>query len=209
MDARHTTTRPSKERTTSPRWLAAGVAVGIILAPAAAVATGVGVTELAGSNGTRATVSRAGQLTTAPADPIMWRSFASFNEQGGSGCVRAYTAPPGYSFVLTDLELDTYADPTPGNGQLVSVDVDRGHGPCSGTLMDINPGSVGVTDVPITPGFVIPAGRSISTSSLGTIGAELFGQGYLVPSAAAPHQTLLALRAPGSSASAQRRPHSR
>ena len=48
-------------------WLAAGIVLAFALAPSAAIATAAGVTEITSPGGQRATVTKAGQLTTAPA----------------------------------------------------------------------------------------------------------------------------------------------
>jgi hypothetical protein len=164
----------------SPRgtvWLAVGVAVGLILAPAAAVAASVGVTSLIGADGTKAVVTGAGQLTTAPADLSRFRSFTNANLAAG-GCRTLYTAPHGWTFVLTQITIDAWADPTPGafNGTAIYM----GSG-CNRLIADWNPPSIGSFVFPFSPGLVIPAGHSIAAYVNGGVKAEAFGYGYLVP----------------------------
>src|ERR1700691_1385036 len=50
-------------------WVLAGVLVALVVVPASATAATIGVTELAGSDGQRADVTRAGQLNTTEASP--------------------------------------------------------------------------------------------------------------------------------------------
>jgi hypothetical protein len=50
-------------------WFLAGVLVALVVVPASAAAATIGVTELAGSDGQGAAVTRAGQLDTAEAPP--------------------------------------------------------------------------------------------------------------------------------------------
>ena len=95
-------------------WLAAGVAAGLILAPTAAVAAGIGMTSLVGPNGTKADVARTGQVITSTADPNEIRGFAASIAAGGgeTSCTKLYSPPHGFSFVVTQVVTDTYLDPT-------------------------------------------------------------------------------------------------
>lgn len=158
-------------------WLAVGVAVGLILAPAAALAATVGVTSLIGANGTKAVVTGAGQLTTSPADVSMFRSFTDANLASG-GCRSLYTAPRGWSFVLTQITIDAWADPKPGafNGAAIYM----GSG-CNRLIADWNPPTIGSFVLPFSPGVVIPPGHSVAAYVTGGVRAEAFGYGYLVP----------------------------
>jgi hypothetical protein len=161
-------------------WLAVGVAVGLILAPAAAVAASVGVTSLIGAGGNRAVVTGAGQLTTAPAAASLYRSFtdANLNSGGAGGCQTLYTAPRGWTFVLTQITVDAWADPSPGafNGTAIYM----GSG-CSRLIADWNPPTIGSFVFPFSPGIVVPQGHSIAAYVTGGVKAEAFGEGYLIP----------------------------
>ncbi len=175
-----------KDRLTSARgargtaWLAVGVAVGLILAPAAAVAAGVGVTSLIGSNGTKVAVTGAGQLATAPADASRYRSFtdANLNSGGATGCQTLYTAPRGWSFVLTQITVDAWADPTPGAFNGAAIYLGTG---CTRLIADWNPPTVGAFVFPFSPGIVVPHGHSVAAYVNGGVKAEAFGSGYLIP----------------------------
>ncbi|HUD69303.1 MAG TPA: hypothetical protein VMQ40_03590 [Acidimicrobiales bacterium] len=161
-------------------WLAVGIAVGLILAPAAAVAAGVGVTSLIGSNGTKAVVTGAGQLTTTPADVSRFRSFtdANLNSGGASGCQTLYTAPRGWTFVLTQITIDAWADPTPGAFNSTAIYMGTG---CDRLIADWNPPTIGSFVFPFSPGIVVPRGHSIAAYVDGGVKAEAFGSGYLIP----------------------------
>ena len=176
-----------------PGWLAIGVAVGVILAPAAAVAAGIGVTSLVGPNGTKATVARSGQLLTAQADPNMIRDFVADTDGDGSssGCDKAYGPPKGYSFVLTQISVDTWTNTTPGadNDTLILLGTAKSN--CLDPIGDVNSPGIGELTIPFSPGIVVPAGDDVGIVTNGNVNAEAYGEGYLVPSAAAPHPTQL------------------
>jgi hypothetical protein len=172
-----------------PVWVAVAVAVGLVLAPTAAVATSIGLNQLVGPNGTHAVVSRAGQLSVSPADPNLFRTFVEFDLSESESCVTAYKVPKGYSFVLTNVTVDTYVESSAGLGQNTAVFVSKGSTACHTQIGDVNAPGVGDITIPFTPGFVIPAGSSVDVAAGGTIESEVYGQGYLVPVTAAPGET--------------------
>jgi hypothetical protein len=159
-------------------WLAVGVAVGLILAPAAAVAASVGVTSLIGASGTKAEVTGAGQLTSALADASRYRSFTDANLNGGGACQTIFTAPRGWSFVLTQITVDAWADPTPGAFNGAAIYTGTG---CNRLIADWNPPTIGSFVFPFSPGIVVPAGHSLAAYVNGGVRAEVFGDGYLIP----------------------------
>ncbi len=180
--------------TTSKRrqlWLAAGVAAGLILAPTAAVAAGIGVTSLVGPNGTKADVARTGQVITSTADPNEIRGFVTSLSGGGSesSCTKLYSPPHGFSFVVTQVVTDTYLDPTPGSDNDVEIYTGTASTACKTAIADVNPPSVGDQVLPFAPGVVIPSGDDLSVIAFGGVSVEVYGLGYLVPSADAPHLT--------------------
>lgn len=182
-----------RKRGMSPGWLAVGVAVGVILAPVAAVAAGAGVTSLVGPNGTKAAVARTGQLLTDPADVNTVRVFVNLDnlQAGGTstGCVSLYTVPAGDSLILTQLTVDTWVDPTPGASNNVLFFTGTSATKCLNAINDVNPDTFGDTVVPFSPGIVVPAGDDVAAVANGGISTEAFGTGYLVPVADAPHLT--------------------
>ena len=182
-----------RERGMSPGWLAAGVAVGVILAPVAAVAAGAGVTSLVGPNGTKAAVARTGQLLTNPADVNSIRIFTNLDslQAGGTstGCVPLYIVPAGDSLVLTQLTIDTWVDPTPGTSNNVIFWTGTSGTKCMNPIGDVNPPTFGDTVLPFSPGYVVPAGDDVAGIAGGGVSAEVYAMGYLVPVADAPHLT--------------------
>lgn len=187
-DEMHEAAPKSKRR---QLWLAAGVAAGLVLAPTAAVAAGIGMTSLVGPNGTKAAVARTGQVITATADPNEIRGFVSSIEgdDSESPCTKLYSPPHGYSFVVTQIVTDTWENPTPGADNDVAIYTGTTSQNCKTEVNDVNPPSFGDQVLPFTPGMVIPAGDDISAIAYGGISVELYGLGYLVPSADAPHLT--------------------
>jgi hypothetical protein len=178
-------TTPKQSRRTSPLWLAVGLAVGLILAPAAAVAATIGAVKLVGADNVTAQVTRAGQLETAIAQPTTFRAFYDLN-LGGSTCDTVYTAPAGYSLIVQQVTIDVFADTTPGSGDTVSVATDNN---CQNLLFDDNPPSNGASVFPLGPGIVVPAGHSLYAIAKDNVEAEIYGYGYLVPVADAPSAT--------------------
>lgn len=175
-------------RRTSPLWLAVGLAIGLIVAPAAAVAATLGAVNLVGADGVKAQVTKAGQLETAPSQPTSFKAFYDL-DVSGSTCNVAYTAPAGYSLVLQQVTVDVFADTTPGSGDTIALSTDS---KCKNLLFDDNPSTTGAWVFPLGPGVVVPAHHSIYDIAKDNIEGELYGYGYLVPVADAPNPTLSA-----------------
>ena len=192
----HISQEPRSRRAPRSGWLVAGLVAGILLAPTAAVAAGVSVYSLVGPNGTKAAVTKAGQLQTTTIDPTMIRAFSDSGYTGGNECTRDFTVPHGKSLILTDATWDIWRDPTPGSGNDVWLSTASN---CSSFLMDYNPGSVGAQEFTFGQGIVVTQGHSVYASSAGgNLGAEYYAHGYLVPSADAPNPTSYAAVQPAS-----------
>jgi hypothetical protein len=169
----------------SPMWLLAGLAIGLVVAPAAAVAATVSVVSIAGSNGTRAVVEKTGQLLTTAAPLASSRTFYAWNLTS-AGCVKIFTSPAGSSFVLQSASIDIWQDPTPGEFNNVQLATTSG---CSTGFADDHAPSLGSTQFAFGNGIVIPAGMSVYARVSGAIGCEIYGYGYTVPVADAPTET--------------------
>ncbi len=178
--------RSDRSRRTSPMWLAVGLAIGLFIAPAAAVAATITAVNLVGPNGVKAQVTRAGQLETVTAPPGATRVFYDLNVQGGT-CKVAYTPPPGYSLILQQVSVDVFADTTPGSADNVAMATNS---TCTNALFDDNPGSVGATTFPLGNGVVVPAGKHLYVIARDNIQAEVYGYGYVVPVGQAPNATV-------------------
>jgi hypothetical protein len=156
-----------------------GLVIGLIAAPAAAVAATFSVVKIVGSNGTKAIVARTGQLSTTVADP---NSFRAFHKYGiGASCAPIFTAPSGSSMIVTQITVDVYVV-----GSQIGVSTSSS---CNGLLLDWNTATIGAMVFPLGPGIVIPAGKSLYAFTVGGTGVEMYGYGYTVPVAAAPKLT--------------------
>ena len=134
-------------------------------------------------------MTEAGQLTTATADASRYRSFSDANLNGGGSCQTLYTAPRGWSFVLTELTVDAWADPTPGAFNSTAIYMGSG---CNRLIADWNPPTIGSFVFPFSPGLVVPTGHSVAAYVDGGVKAEAFGYGYLIPARSARTATPVA-----------------
>lgn len=174
-------------RFSGPWWLVAGLIVGIVAAPAAAVAATLSVVSLAGPNGSRAVVTKGGQVLTVPASPESARVFHLYGLSSSSGCDKVYTAPHGVSLILTQVNFDVYSDPTPGTSNFVSVSTASN---CANIFDESNAANVGASIFTFDPGIVIPAGKSIYAEIGGNVSSDFIGYGYVEPVADAPQLTM-------------------
>lgn len=164
--------------------MVAVLAVGLVFAPVAAVAATVGVVKLTG-DGVTATVTGAGQLDTAKVAPSALRAF-HYADLVGTGCHAIYVAPKGWSLVLQEVTVDVTVDGTPGPGINVRLATDPA---CHRQFADDNPPSVGPSSFAVTPGIVVSPGRGLYGIADNGVSAEVYGYGYVVPSADAPTPT--------------------
>jgi xanthosine utilization system XapX-like protein len=178
-------------------WMVVGIVVALVLVPTAAFAT-LSFVGIEGTSLHKADVTAASQLLAAEASPAKFKEFNSTGFNSGSGCQTVASIPSTEGYVLRQFQLDVYADPTPGVGQHVLVYDGAG---CSGTVIsDVNPGSVGVTVVPFTPGIGIAPLGAISAEAFSSVQAEIYALGYTVPPADVPSSTAVV----GSSSPPQR-----
>jgi hypothetical protein len=170
-----------------PGWLVIGAVGALILAPSAAVATATGLSELTGPGGQRAAVTDAGQLATAEAAPSSFE-LEFYDTTSSSPCASMAAISKTQGFIVTEITVDTYALPAPGGDNTIDAYTHPG---CSGKngILQINPATLGITTMPLTPGYAIPKGGSLSF--LGTNGTEanidVFG--YKVPAKDVPGYT--------------------
>jgi hypothetical protein len=168
-------------------WVVIGVVGALILVPSAAVATAAGVTELVGTGGQRAAVSDAGQLSTAEAAPSSFD--IEFNATTAKdACVSLPVISKTEGFIVTEIAVDTYQLPSPGEDSAIAAY--RGTG-CVGTsgFIQVNPPSLGLTTIPMDPGYAIPKGGSISFEGTNNTEANIDVFGYKVPAKDAPGYT--------------------
>jgi hypothetical protein len=166
-------------------WVVVALVVGLIMAPAAAVAATLVEVHVVGANGVAASLTRGGQLTTGQASPGTLRAFHYYDLEG-SVCEAVYTPPIGYAFVLQSLAIDVFNAGAPGPGVNVRVATNAA---CDAQVADDNPSATGATSYVISPGIVIPSGHSLYAIGDNGIGGEVYGFGYLEPNRDAPTPT--------------------
>jgi hypothetical protein len=146
---------------------------------------------------TPAVVTPTGHLQVAEAAPgALFQNFST----GLTSTFKSVASPPGgAALVITTVHVDTFADPTPGAGQAVDLQLGTGT-TCSGFVgtyfQTVNPGGMGETDIPLAPGLGIPAGDSLCASEFGSVKADVSVSGYTVPAGTVPAASLNAVPAP-------------
>lgn len=165
------------------RWVVVVLAAAVVLTPAAAVAATLSGVQLVGSSGAPAMVTHGGQVETAATNPLTFRAFHNY-DVFGSECLRVFTPPPGYAFVLQSVTVDVYdTGGVAGPGSNVRIATDPA---CDDEFVDLNPADVGATSIVLNSGIVIRAGASLYAIGDNGTDAELYGFGYLEPAADAP-----------------------
>jgi hypothetical protein len=169
-------------------WLALGLAIGALLAPAAAIGA-AGLVRIVGSSGKQAQVTAANQLQTSAAGPSQFRGFREGSVS--NLCKGAFTVPASKSYVMTGAVLNVYANPTPGLANWIGLFRDAA---CSQTIVLNNAPGLGATVIPFEPGFGVRGGTTIYTQALGGVRGEVYVHGYFVPKAAVPSTTTVVPR---------------
>ena len=146
--------------------------------------------EIKGFTGNNfADVTSDNQLLTTTTDPSAFVN-SSFVEVIPASGVPIVGPPSGLAMVVTTIHVDTFADPTPGPGNDILVDIQPGT-TCPfnaqvGSYSElVNPPADGETDIPFNPGLALPAGDVLCAESSGP---QVFVTvtGYLVPSNEVP-----------------------
>jgi hypothetical protein len=127
--------------------------------------------------GNQAGVTKAGQLLATEAAPGVYQEIeAPLNRF--NGC-HVFTAPPTQGIIIKEIQVSVSEDPTPGFTDSVAL---FPSGICLfPAFTDVTPPSVGVTNLPVEPGFAIPPNGQFSAEAFGNVVADLFVFGYLVP----------------------------
>jgi hypothetical protein len=116
-----------------------------------------------------------GSVTATQASPSSYVQGTLLGLTNSSGCKPVLTPPAGKALIVTGVQIDTYADPTPGSANWVDLSI-----MCGAPVANVNPPGVGPTVLPFQPGLVVPAGSSLSAQALGGVQAEVYAYGYLV-----------------------------
>jgi hypothetical protein len=161
-------------------WVLAGVLAALVLVPASAAAATIGVTELAGSNGQRADVTRAGQLNTAEAAPgsfVTRLGGADLTSGTQSKCVTFPIISTTKAVVIRQFTVTTYSVP----GSLGSVLLYEGPNCQPSQVIDqLSYAAPDITNLPVDPGIALPKAGTISVNIAG-LGALVALFGYTVP----------------------------
>ena len=163
---------------------ALGATLTLVSASAAiAQTTQVNVTDPTSSR--KAHVEVGGRLAVQEVPPTSYFHAQVFGAISASGCVVLATAPSGKALIVSDVRVSVYSVGTTGPGHYVAIynDADCGMADVFG---EVNPGAIGLNVVPFGPGMAIPAGGSVSVRVSGSPAADVYLDGYTVPSSVAP-----------------------
>ncbi|MGO9559397.1 MAG: hypothetical protein ACLPQS_08190 [Acidimicrobiales bacterium] len=178
-------------------WFVAGVAVTLLLIPTTvgAVSAALTYTGIEGvTGGTKANVTKAGQLQTAlaGASQLFNSASASVNQIGGNNEQVVLTAPAKSALIVETIHVNTNEDSTPGFSSHFYLFIGIG-GSCANFLkyngatweQTVNPPGLGETDLPMSPGLVIPSGDSLCAGTE-DIDVDITVSGYTVAASAVP-----------------------
>lgn len=165
-------------------WIALAIVLGMVFAPIAAIGA-ASVVHIAGSNGVKASVTNANQLTTAEAAPSTFKEYYT----GSSGCNLLVKVPSKKAFIIKTVVFNNTSLSTPaGSGTYVGLFLNDNT--CTGNyFLDFNPAAaVDHIQVPLEPGVAVKSGSSVYAGQNGT-SSDVFVIGYLVPSKDVPANT--------------------
>jgi hypothetical protein len=169
-------------------WFVAGALAALVVVPAGAAAATIGVTELAGTSGQRAEVTRAGQLDTAQAPPssfVTRLGGADLTSASQSKCVTFPVISSTKAVVIRQFTVTASSVP----GTLGSVLLYEGPNCQPSQVIDqLSYATPGITNLPIDPGIALPKAGTISVSIDG-IAALVALFGYTVPASDVPSYT--------------------
>ena len=162
------------------------VVTGMLVVPSSALAGAFKYTGIEGSNLNKADVTAGGQLLTTETDPGTGESFVdSGSFSSTSSDTLGMTNAGNYFAVVTQLQINTSADPSPGSNASVTVRVNTTAAPAYDTLASVNPPSVGDIVIPVSPG--LPAQQTDGQNSLQVIvhgtglDVTVIASGYFMP----------------------------
>jgi hypothetical protein len=136
-----------------------------------------------------------GSVTSTPTAATNYLRGAAFG-LSSTACRVVLTPPSSKAMIVTEVVVDTYADPSPGSGQAVGIWVTSG-GSCSQEVADVNPPTVGPAVVQFSPGLTVPAGSSLAVDVRGGVQAEAFAYGYSLSASSVPPIAGAGSSAPG------------
>jgi hypothetical protein len=134
-------------------------------------------------------VTSTGALQTAAASPSNFVAAHSF--ANSTTCNLVYKVPKHDGLIITGVTFNTYTIPTPGAGVYTGLHTNSN---CSDSyFLDDNPGGVGETTVPLSPGIALKAGAGVYVETDSGVVGEVYITGYLVPAKAVPSNRIPAV----------------
>jgi len=165
-------------------WIAVGLVMASILAPAAAVAA-TSLVGIVGPNNVRAAVTNAGQLKTTETGPSSMQVYARNGVVGP--CAPLTTSVGDRGYVIKEVVFNVYADPSPGTGNYVAVYTDA---QCQTQPIAMDtPATIGAWTYPLDPGFGIQSGGGLYAQAFGDVESDVAVYGYTVVPADVPSTT--------------------
>jgi hypothetical protein len=128
-------------------------------------------------------------VTTELTAPSAYVDGAVADAIGGDGCVVIATPPSGKAMIVRDVTVDVFSDPSPGEGDNLPIFTGTTCEEGGVAIGDVNPPTVGVTTLPFDPGLGVPAKSGLSAFANGSVDAEIYVDGYSVPSSQVPAST--------------------
>jgi hypothetical protein len=123
-------------------------------------------------------------VNTQQAAPSAYLHTTTFGLISSYGCVTFATPASGKAMILREVRVDVFSVTSTGPDQNIAI-YTGAH--CDGSqVADVNPATVGETVLPFDPGLGIKAGSGLSGFADGTVQAEVYTDGYSVPSGAVP-----------------------
>ena len=174
-------------------WIAIGLIVGSILAPATAVAA-TSLVGIIGQNGVRAGVTYAGQLKTVEAAPYAFQVYARNGVVSGA-CSVITSSVGTKAYIAKQIVFDVYATdtpPTPGDYIGLYTDASCATQP----IAMVTPASVNAWTYPLDPGFAIQAGDGLYAEAFGNVESNVSVYGYWVGATDVPATTPIATPSP-------------
>lgn len=120
---------------------------------------------------------------TAPAN---YFHASTFGISSSSACLVVATPPAGKALVVREVRLDVFADPTPGQANDIAIFRDATCNNANDIVADVNPATIGQIVIPFDPGIGVPSASHLSVVINGSVSAESYVDGYVVPSTAVP-----------------------
>jgi hypothetical protein len=110
----------------------------------------------------------------------------------GGGCIVIARPAEGQALIVTQVRLNTFADPTPGGGNGIFIFTGSPN-VCDGSRLvgSMNPATIGEDIVTFDPGLGIPAGSALNVFVGGSVSAEAYTDGFVVAAKQVPLTTTI------------------